>query len=51
MKAHDFPVCNENSKIKDIITNGMRGLAVVLKYKKIYGVVTDGDIRRAMEEG
>ena len=28
----------------------MCGLAVVLKYEKIYGVITDGDIRRAMEE-
>jgi len=25
-------------------------LVVVLKYEKIYGVITDGDIRRAMEE-
>jgi len=53
MKADDLPVCNENTKIKDIIhtiTNGMCGLAIVLKHKKIYGVITDGDIRRAMEE-
>ena len=53
MKTDDLPVCNENTKIKDIIhiiTSGMCGLAVVLKYEKIYGVITDGDIRRAMEE-
>jgi len=53
MKADDLPICHENTKIKDIIhiiTNGMCGLAVVLKHEKIYGVITDGDIRRAMEE-
>ena len=53
MKADDLPICNENTKIKDIIhtiTNGMCGLAIVLKHEKIYGVITDGDIRRAMEE-
>jgi arabinose-5-phosphate isomerase len=53
MKVDDLPICSENTKIKDIIhtiTNGMCGLAIVLKHEKIYGVITDGDIRRAMEE-
>jgi len=53
MKKENLPTCNKNSNVKDIIhtiTNGMCGLAVVIENKKILGIITDGDIRRFMEE-
>lgn len=52
MKKNNLPICNENSSIKNIIhiiTDGKCGLVVVLKEGKVSGVITDGDIRRAME--
>lgn len=53
MKKEELPVCNEKSCIKDIIhiiTDGKCGLVVVIKDENIQGVITDGDIRRAMEK-
>lgn len=52
MKSNDLPVCTDKTRINDIvqiITNGRCGLVVVLDHEKITGVITDGDIRRAME--
>lgn len=37
------------SKAIEIVTNGKLGLAVVLEKDKLCGIVTDGDIRRAMQ--
>ncbi len=52
MKKDNLPVCDETLSIKNIIhkiTDGKCGLVVVIKDKTIQGVITDGDIRRAME--
>jgi arabinose-5-phosphate isomerase len=52
MKKENLPVCSEDTSIKDvvhIITNGKCGLVVVMENKTIKGIITDGDIRRAME--
>ena len=52
MKKDNLPVCNENQSIKDvihIITDGKCGLVVVTKNSSIKGIITDGDVRRAME--
>lgn len=52
MKKDNLPICDENLSIKDIIhtiTDGKCGLIVVLKDNNILGIITDGDIRRAME--
>ena len=52
MKKDNLPICDESSSIKDIIhtiTNGKCGLIVVLNENSIQGIITDGDIRRAME--
>jgi len=52
MKSDNLPVCYKSSSIKDVIhkiTDGKCGLVVVIKNHKIKGVITDGDIRRAME--
>jgi arabinose-5-phosphate isomerase len=52
MKKENLPVCNESESIKNIIhtiTDGKCGLVVVVENDTIKGVITDGDIRRAME--
>lgn len=48
MKKDNLPICNKDENIKDVIhkiTDGKCGL----EDNKIFGVITDGDIRRAME--
>jgi arabinose-5-phosphate isomerase len=52
MKKNNLPICSSNTNIKDIIhtiTDGKCGLVVVIDDNKIDGIITDGDIRRAME--
>lgn len=53
MKKENLPLCSESSCIKEVvhtITDGKCGLVVVIQDDTIKGVITDGDIRRAMEE-
>ena len=53
MKKENLPICSEDSKVKDIIhtiTAGKCGLVVVMENDTIRGIITDGDIRRVMEE-
>jgi len=53
MKKDNLPVCRANTNVKDIIhtiTDGKCGLVVVVEDNTIQGVITDGDIRRVMEE-
>jgi arabinose-5-phosphate isomerase len=52
MKKDYLPIVEKSDTIKNIInsiTTGKVGLAIVLEDGKICGVITDGDIRRAME--
>lgn len=52
MRADALPVCEYSADVKTIVSRislGKLGLVVVLKEKKILGVITDGDIRRAMD--
>ena len=52
MKKHELPITNSNATIKEVIqriTEGKLGLVVVTDKNGIKGVITDGDIRRAME--
>jgi len=52
MKKDNLPICFSNTNIKEIInkiTNGKCGLVIVVDNDKINGIITDGDIRRAME--
>jgi arabinose-5-phosphate isomerase len=53
MKKEDLPVVDSLSSVKEIIntmSQARLGLAIVLEENEIVGVITDGDIRRAMEE-
>jgi arabinose-5-phosphate isomerase len=52
MEKEKLPICDENTNIKHIIstiTDGKSGLVVIMDDNKIKGIITDGDIRRAME--
>jgi arabinose-5-phosphate isomerase len=53
MRKDNLPMCNKNEGIKNIvhkITDGKCGLVVITEDKVVKGVITDGDLRRAMEE-
>jgi arabinose-5-phosphate isomerase len=52
MKKDNLPICSSSASIKDIIhtiTDGKCGLVIVAQDQNIQGIITDGDIRRAME--
>ena len=53
MRSQGLPIINSNATIKEVIqriTEGKLGLVVVLDEEHgIRGIITDGDIRRAME--
>lgn len=52
MKKDSLPLITPNESIKkviNILSSGKCGLAVVVNDKNIIGVISDGDIRRAME--
>ena len=53
MRTDNLPICITNELAMDVvhkITKGECGLVVVYDGKKIKGIITDGDIRRHMEE-
>jgi arabinose-5-phosphate isomerase len=52
MITTDFPFINAQTSIVDVIhimTKGQIGVALLKEGKKVIGIVTDGDLRRAME--
>jgi len=52
MKKENLPIVQPNTSIKELIevmSKARLGLAVVIEDEDIRGIVTDGDIRRAME--
>jgi arabinose-5-phosphate isomerase len=53
MKKDSLPICEKDTPIKDVIhkiTKGGCGLVVVMANNNVVGIITDGDIRRAMED-
>ena len=53
MHSENMPICTPDEDIKSIISlmsSRKFGLAVVMQGRDIVGVVTDGDVRRAMED-
>ncbi|MFN5922021.1 MAG: CBS domain-containing protein, partial [Bacteroidota bacterium] len=53
MVKTNLPVVKGNDSIKQVIntmSSGRLGLAVVLDKNKIAGIITDGDLRRAMDK-
>jgi len=52
MKENNLPIVSISSNFQEIIhtiTSGKLGLAIVLDNDKIAGIITDGDLRRALE--
>ncbi len=52
MKKKQLPQCSPDAPIKEVvatISTGKLGLVVVIDQKEIIGIITDGDIRRAMD--
>ncbi len=52
MRKSSLPICTQKSGIKEIIqtvSECKMGLVIVMEQDNIIGVITDGDIRRAME--
>jgi arabinose-5-phosphate isomerase len=52
MRRENLPLCSLDDGIKDIIqtiSESKMGLSVVMDGDTIMGIITDGDIRRAME--
>jgi len=53
MKTDNLPVCDKETSLihlMHIISKGESGLAVVIENNNILGIITDGDLRRAMEK-
>ncbi len=53
MQISPLPVCQSEAKVKDIliqISGSQLGLVVVLDGENLVGVITDGDLRRALNE-
>lgn len=53
MKSKDLPIISPQANFQDIlssITSGRMGISVVIDNKEIVGVITDGDIRRAISK-
>ena len=52
MKTKDIPLCRLNDGMKDVVHSinlGGSGLVIVFQDGKIWGVISDGDIRKTME--
>lgn len=52
MRRHDLPIVDENCTAIEMIhaiSQGGLGLIVICRGERILGIITDGDIRRAME--
>lgn len=53
MRTDDLPVVNASMHLGDaiiLVSKGKLGLGVVIENDKVNGIITDGDIRRAMEK-
>ena len=53
MISHDLPVIDKDMKLGDaiiLVSKGKLGLGVSTENDKVIGLITDGDIRRAMEK-
>lgn len=54
MVKNDLPFVNTNDTMHSVImtmTNSRLGLAIVMQADELIGVITDGDLRRALAEG
>jgi arabinose-5-phosphate isomerase len=53
MRSEKLPVLSAEASAKEVIqvaTEGRLGIAIVMSGSKVSGIITDGDIRRAIEK-
>ena len=53
MKSDEMPVINKDMNLGDaiiLVSKGKLGMGVAIENNKVIGLITDGDIRRAMEK-
>ncbi|MDD8057637.1 KpsF/GutQ family sugar-phosphate isomerase [Shewanella metallivivens] len=53
MITENLPIVNKTTTASDLIqimTSSMQGLAIVCESNQLFGIVTDGDLRRAMKK-
>ncbi|HEC1748192.1 KpsF/GutQ family sugar-phosphate isomerase [Campylobacter sp. IFREMER_LSEM_CL1846] len=51
MVSNNLPIVNPNSdfnELVDVMTSGKLGLCIVVENEKLVGIITDGDLRRAL---
>lgn len=52
MHTRNLPICSPDSSMREVVhtvTSGRMGIALVVSGDKLRGVITDGDLRRALE--
>ena len=52
MRTHHLPFCNPNSNFREVVSTmnaGRLGLALVMHGDQLKGIITDGDLRRALD--
>lgn len=53
MQEDNLPIVNESASVVEVIhimTSGQRGIAIVTSSENVIGIITDGDLRRALEK-
>ena len=53
MKSDEMPIISKNMKLGDailLVSKGKLGMGVAIEDNKVIGLITDGDLRRAMEK-
>lgn len=53
MRRNNLPICAPDSpfsKVIQVVTEGRLGLALVMNLDSLVGIITDGDIRRALDQ-
>lgn len=51
MRSKDLPVCNSIASFRDVVgimNQGRLGLAIIIDNDQLSGIITDGDLRRAL---
>lgn len=53
MHKKNIPICSPEAKFLDVVktmSNGRLGLTLIMEENKLSGIITDGDLRRALEK-
>lgn len=53
MRSKQLPICDSNTSFRDVVSvmnQGRLGLAIIIDNNKLSGIITDGDLRRALND-